>query len=162
MRRTAVLLAATALASCTGGGDNIPEPPQQPAPPTVIAAGSVPAGDQTPAEPVAYVFRTEQAARRTLISVTGLRRPSFRSEAPFVAILGGQRPDAGYRVRFRSLDHEPPGPLILTADVERTGDIAAQVLSVPYVIVSLNGFHLEEATECELHIGAESHPCTVM
>jgi hypothetical protein len=160
MRPVAVLTVVVLLVGCTDGGS--PSPPRPPPPPETILEGTVPANQQTPSTPLAYVFRSEEGARDTLTYIDAVQRSSFHADAPLVAVLGGERSDAGYHVIFRSFDHESPGPIVVTADVERREGLAAQVISVPYILVSLQGFGLGDATQCELRIGDRSFPCTIV
>jgi hypothetical protein len=157
--RTAVIMVVLVGGCADGSASSPPRPPQ---PPETILKGSIPATPQTPTTPLAYVFRSEEAARDTLTYIDPVQRSSFHAEPPLVAVLGGSRPDSGYQAIFRSFDHESPGPIVVTADVERKGGLAAQVFSVPYVLVSLRGFTLGDATRCELRIGDRSFPCRVV
>jgi hypothetical protein len=160
MKPLATLIVVLVLAGCADSGAQAP--PQPPQPPETVLEGTLPATRQTPTTPLAYVFRSEEAARDTLTYIDAVQRSSFHAEAPLVAVLGGSRPDAGYRVIFRSFDHESPGPVVVTADVERRGGLAAQVFSVPYILVSLRDFTLGDATECELRLGDRTFRCTVV
>ena len=161
VRLGAVVITLVLLGACNEGG-GAPPPPQAPQPPKTILDGTLPATQQTPTTPLAYVFRSEKAARDTLTYIDAVQRSSFHAEAPLVAVLGGSRPDSGYRVLFRSFDHESPGPVVVTADVERKGGLAAQVFSVPYILVSLPGFTLGDATDCELRLGDRTFRCSVV
>jgi hypothetical protein len=72
-----------------------------------------------------------------------------------VVVLGGSQPDPSYRVEIRAVNVIKGGTLLLAfGKLAREGDAAASVISVPWIVLSIDAEAVDTVTKCTLSLKA--------
>ncbi len=111
----------------------------------VLAQGSVPAVDGAGSEVVVLRSGDEVRALRVRLLASDLalaERVDFGTKA-VLAVFGGRQMNSGVGVQVDSVGVER-GKLIVEASLHDTGGIAAQVLSAPYALLTVDRGAVED------------------
>lgn len=134
----------------------------------------VDAGTHAAAEPdvspAVYVARSTEEGTKAATGVdvpragNALRAWDDYRRRALVAIFAGSRPDAGYRIEVQAMSPLEGGEVLsIHGRVTRSDEIAAQVISVPWVVASIDADVATTVQRCVLSLEGESSrqfPCT--
>jgi hypothetical protein len=125
-----------------------------------VADGTIPADSESGSE--LFFARTQEQAERELLrlfdDVTAIEEFDFDTQI-LIGILGGCQPDSGYRIELSGVELDRR-QLTITGKVSRDPEVSAlQVLSNPYLLVSLPVGILESGTETTLELNGADR-CT--